>query len=222
MSLSRAEHFLSGKSEIVTKFRQTRECNLAVINPWNLRKVIGEPFEYLTGSECPGFFPLIYLELLIPRIPLLMEASSCFTQRKWAPDIETRANVHYLLGVVPRSIVALIYDNQIIFRTLPSILIFYVDFDFFANSGGLVGDNLRFSLSDSRGDHKEYRLSSAIRVQAAHATVRVKSDGVWFEIDNHRVKKLPEWKVVDRYSKILIYEEIEVLKQRARKRSRIE
>ena len=231
LSLKHFSTFFQRRAPLETSLRQLSTCGLPISNSNRIRHILG--LYYVNGGFWGGIGVPTYLRILIPKLPLLHAACRCAVVDRYQQGRQSVEFLHHLVLVGTKCVQQLLNENALQFLSLPSLLIFIIDNDWFEGHHSLRGSNFEVKVTAVNGSSRKYSLRGSIEVQGGHAYSHVKHrDDNWYEVNNHLVKRLRPYQVVGDNSVILIYEMMEEesvqrkrLIRRAnhkRKRSRVE
>jgi hypothetical protein len=220
LNLGIAPQFLSRRGPLERAFLALQHDKSPIADPTALREVLGEPFKYVVGDNTCGFTTEAYLETLIQRLPLLREMSAAVIERGGERKRAVES-VHYLIPPVNTTISRLLEINQYAFITLPQVLIFSIQIDWFSATPSLVGSHKFITVTDISGRARRYSLTSTVQYNGnlAHLTANIRRGSHWYNIDNSDVKEIKSSKAVSSGTCVLFFEE-DLVRHRGRVRKR--
>ena len=204
--LEMAPTLLSGTDSVSEALRELKNSQAAISDSEGIRRAMGRDYEYVRASDWGGTCSETYIESLISKIPKLREACSCVVQDSSDASRQVTESVHYLVAASPASIEKLIEQNSYAFLTLPKLLVFVVDKDWFVPAPYVTGLNSVITITDLQGRKRMYRLSASIDESGEHATVNVRQ-GQWYKINNTTVRRVSRG--VNKLTVVFFFEALE-------------
>ena len=210
LSLRDFSEFFHRRAPLETAFRQLSTCGLPVSNSCAIRRLLGEDFFYVKGGFWGGVGVPAYLSVLVPKLPRLHAASRCTVVDRCKPAVQTVEFMHTLVLIGRKTVAEMLVENAIQFLSLPSLLMFLIDSDWFKSPASLRDSNFQVNITSVAGNIKSYRLRATIEVEGGHAFSHVKHrDGNWYEVNNHIASRIRPSQAVGKNSIMLFYEHAE-------------